>query len=153
MNNLPSNRTLNNRFGFTLIELLIVAAVLGVMATFVIVRFTGVQASARDAKRQSELKQYQTSLEVYANRNNSAYPTGTNVEADSLCVTLGVGTGCPDDPLTSQHYIYYGTASSYVLIATLERTTTSGVPDYFVICSNGKVGKTTVNPTSATCPL
>ena len=52
-------------FGFTLLELLIVIVILGTLATFVIIRLTGGEKSARDARRRSDLRQYQTVIEAY----------------------------------------------------------------------------------------
>lgn len=146
MNNQQSKK------GFTLIELLIVIAILGALASVVILRFTGAQASAKDAKRQSELKQYQTSLEVYANRTNN-YPTQASAgNLAGLCTTLGL-TGCPDDPITTQNYKYVSSAGArYVMWATLERKS-AGSTQYFVMCSNGKVGTVTTAPTNDTCPI
>lgn len=149
-------RIVNYKIAFTLIELLIVIAVLGVLTTIVVLRFTGVQDSARDAKRQSELKQYQTSLEVYANKNGN-YPiqaSATNVAG--MCATFGL-TGCPDDPKAGQNYKYVSNASgtSYVLWAQLERPVTASTYEYFVVCSDGKVGKTPTTTTisGGTCPI
>ncbi len=74
-------------FGFTLVELLIVIAVLGVLATIGIMTFPAAQKRARDTRRRSDLKQYQTALELYANRNNSFfYDSAGSIQADtSLC--------------------------------------------------------------------
>lgn len=149
---------MNKQFkrAFTLIELLLVVAVLGLLATFVVIRFTGVQSGARDAKRQSELNQYKTSLEVYAIRNNSLYPPAVSGEnAVNLCAALSL-TNCPDDPSApAARYKYRVDAgrTNYVLSATLEKPNASGNTEYFVLCANGNVGKTTTAPSSATCPI
>jgi prepilin-type N-terminal cleavage/methylation domain-containing protein len=151
---LPNNRTIKTR-AFTLIELLIVVAVLGVLATLVVIRFTGTQSSARDTRRQSDLKQYQNSLEVYANRSGSLYPVQSPaVNVAAICVALGVPT-CPDDPQGTNPYRYQSTASgaSYVMWTRLERPNSSGVNEYYILCSNGNVGKSITQPSSGTCPL
>lgn len=147
MNKLPSKK------GFTLIELLIVVVVLGVLSSIVILQFRGVQQGARDAKRQSELKQYQTSLEVYANSHDSQYiaSSGT-VNVTTLCGSTQLNIpNCPDDPTSGQNYRYNGSTSSYVLWARMEKPSGGNV-EYFILCSNGKVGKSTTEPSSSTCP-
>ena len=135
---------------FTLIELLIVIAILGSLASVVVVRFRGAQTTALDTKRQAELKQYQNALEIYATRTDR-YPANINATANTICGTLGI-TSCPDDPKAAagMHYVYISDASglNYVLYATIERTTS-----YFVLCSNGKVGNVTTQPSTSTCPL
>src|SRR3989344_7061863 len=115
---------MKNKLGFTLIELLVVVGVLGILATLGIVRLTGGQANARDARRQSDLRQYQTSLEVYANRSNSSYPVQASTVniATTLCGTLGL-SNCPTDPQSSGTMFYRyqsnATGSTYVLWAFL----------------------------------
>lgn len=155
--------TINN--GFTLIELLVVISIIGLLAGIALVSFTGSQRQARDTQRKADLKQYQTSLENYANKNNGLYPArSATVPADTtLCTDLGL-TGCPPDPKSSQDpsFTYNfqsnssaapGTpaATAYVLWAKLENTT-----DYWVVCSSGKVGaKTQVGfgVSGGNCPL
>ncbi len=60
--------------GFTLIELLVVFAIVGILATIVIVSTAGVRSKARDGKRVFDTQQITTALEAYYARN-SAYPT------------------------------------------------------------------------------
>lgn len=141
--------------GFTLMELLVVIAVLGVLATVAMVRLTGPERGARDSRRQSDLKQYQTSLEVYANRNNGTYPVVNGAAATVLCAPLGL-SNCPTDPQGTNPYQYQSNASgtAYVLYARLERPTGGAVVNY-VSCSNGKNGTVpiTTNIANGVCPL
>lgn len=46
-----------NRKGFTMLEILIVIAIIGILATIMLVAFSGVRERARDAKRKTELAQ------------------------------------------------------------------------------------------------
>jgi prepilin-type N-terminal cleavage/methylation domain-containing protein len=59
--------------GFTIVELLIVIVVIGILATLVIVTFSGVQQKARDTKRETDIKALASQLEVYY-ANNGSYP-------------------------------------------------------------------------------
>lgn len=134
--------------GFTLIELLIVVAILGVLTTLFVATFPAATRRARDARRESDVKQYQTALEKYANRNNGNYINASgNMTAQCGSSALNI-PGCPDDPLTTRNYQYRGTTAEYVVWGQLE-----GSAVFFVVCSNGKTGTPSSAPTSSTCPL
>ncbi|OGM30228.1 hypothetical protein A2630_03325 [Candidatus Woesebacteria bacterium RIFCSPHIGHO2_01_FULL_44_10] len=153
--------------GFTLVELLVVISIIGVLASLVLISFTGSQKQARDTGRKSDLKQYQAALENYANINRGLYPsrsTATGVPAETtLCTDLGM-TGCSRDPRQTQdatfNYRYQSdgsgsgaaSATTYVLWGKLENTS-----QYWVICSEGKVGTRPqagwTNPSMGGCPL
>ncbi|HSX45000.1 MAG TPA: prepilin-type N-terminal cleavage/methylation domain-containing protein [Candidatus Saccharimonadales bacterium] len=64
--------------GFTIVELLIVIIVIGILATLVLVTFTGVQQKARNTQRQTDIKAVASHLEAY-NANNAEYPTLANM--------------------------------------------------------------------------
>jgi len=57
--------------GFTLIELLVVVAIIGLLATIVLVNLNSARIKARDTKRKSDLLAIQIALEMYY----SAYGT------------------------------------------------------------------------------
>jgi prepilin-type N-terminal cleavage/methylation domain-containing protein len=60
--------------GFTIVELLIVIVVIGILATLVIVTFSGIQQRARDTQRQTDINAIQGHVEAYyASTGN--YPT------------------------------------------------------------------------------
>ncbi len=141
--------------GFTLIELLVVISIIGILASLALVSYTRSQKQTRDVRRKSDLRQYQTALENYANKNNSLYPA---VTFSNLCSTLGM-TNCPNDPLGGSNTYYYAYKSDdrsvYSLRANLEAYSTY---QYWVICSNGKSGETNAAPVTSTneasvCPL
>ncbi len=62
--------------GFTIVELLIVIVVIGILAALVLNSFSGVQAKARDVKRDTDIKALSTQLEVfYSQAGNGSYPS------------------------------------------------------------------------------
>lgn len=74
--------------GFTIVELLIVIVVIGILATLVIVTFSGVQQKARDTKRQTDVKALASQLEVYY-ANNGSYPALAQLQ-DNTWVTANL---------------------------------------------------------------
>lgn len=74
--------------GFTIVELLIVIVVIGILATLVIVTFSGIQQKARDTKRQTDITALASQLEVFY-ANNTFYPTLTNLQ-DNAWVTANL---------------------------------------------------------------
>lgn len=122
--------------GFTLIELLIVVAIIGLLASIVLVGLGGFRARGRDARRIADLRETQNALELFYTKNN-AYPAISGVNSwDSLKTALigaGIGvTTISNDPLSGQTY-EYGVApdpyQNYVLKATLEDSNNPGLKD------------------------
>lgn len=159
----PSTKKVSG--GFTLIELIMVMGVVSVIIGFFVATYPASQKRARDTQRKSDLKQYQTALESYANKNNGIYPVETSsIQADSnnFCVTdLGFSSGdCPPDPKDSVincsgticRYFYQsnGTGTEYVLFATLEEPINS---NYWVVCQKGKTGESASTPSGGSCPI
>ncbi len=64
--------------GFTIVELLIVIIVIGILATLVLVTFSGIQQSARNTQRQTDIKAVASHLETY-NAKNAFYPTSDDL--------------------------------------------------------------------------
>lgn len=59
--------------GFTLIELLVVIAIIGLLSTLAIVALNSSRIKSRDAKRLADVRQIQTALELYYDKNGN-YP-------------------------------------------------------------------------------
>lgn len=51
--------------GFTIVELLIVIVVIGILATLVIVTFTGIQQKSRNSQRQTDINAVASHVEAY----------------------------------------------------------------------------------------
>ncbi len=66
----------NKNKGFTLIELLVVVAIIGLLASIVLVAMNGARQKTRDAKRLSDVKGLGSALELFFSTAR-AYPTGT----------------------------------------------------------------------------
>ena len=133
--------------GFTLVELLIVIAIIGILATVVIVSLASSRGRARDTRRMADLATIRTALELYRDMNGN-YPTVTgwaystnNAAWQSLQSQLSQFlSSLPVDPINNTpdpwyngrySYAYrYSTASypgKYDLVAQLENTNTSDV--------------------------
>jgi len=145
--------------GFTLIELLVVISIISILAVMGLSMTGNVRKQARDTNRKSDLKQYQTSLENFANNNNGLYParTGAVNASTTLCNDLSL-TNCPQDPKGNQFgfgYYYrsdgstWFTATKYVLWGKLEN-----IDRNWVVCSNGKSGTLKIlDYYGGNCPL
>ncbi|HAC56024.1 TPA: type II secretion system protein GspG, partial [Candidatus Saccharibacteria bacterium] len=59
--------------GFTIVELLIVIVIIGILATLVIVTFSGVQQRARDSERKTDINAIAGQLEA-AYAKTGTYP-------------------------------------------------------------------------------
>lgn len=66
--------------GFTIVELLIVIVVIAILATLVIVTFTGIQQKARDSKRETDIDALDSHLEAFY-ANDGYYPTVTDLQS------------------------------------------------------------------------
>lgn len=94
---LKGARNMNKKHrGFTIVELLIVIVVIAILAAITVVAFNGIQARARDATRQSDIRQVQKLVEMYyaehgeypKTADSISTPAATTVRSDANC-TIG----------------------------------------------------------------
>jgi len=136
--------------GFTLIELLIVLAIIGLLASVILVGLGGFRARGRDARRIADLRETQNALELYYTQKNY-YPsvTGTDNWASLRSSLIGAGIGVatiPNDPLSPSQTYQYGIPGdnnqSYVLQALLEDSGNPALKDdidgnhYGIVCDD-----------------
>lgn len=120
--------------GFTLIEVLITLALVGVMATGIIIAVNPLSQlqKAQDSKRKSDLSQVQKAVETYY-QDNGKYPPSTAdfriKDLDGDTVAWGSSwqpymSVLPKDPTSSKKYVYVSTSTdgqTYYLYANLDR--------------------------------
>lgn len=174
---LKGGENMKRNKGFTLIELMVVIAVIGILASVALVSLTGVQKSARDAQRKSDISTYRTAMERYY-ADLQVYP-GSAGTGDS---TSGAGAGifttagelvsksympkvltdpqnaasnCKISTAAAAQACLYkylsnatsNTGSSYVLWAIMENPTSNG--GVYFIDAKGSAGLQTTEPTVA----
>ena len=122
-----------NFSSFTLVEMLVVVAVVGILASALLVSLGGSRAKARDARRISDLREVQNALELYYDREEE-YPEvdhrGTRDSWEELKTELenaGITSHIPDDPINEGEYKYVyancgvNNNQEYMLRAKLEK--------------------------------
>lgn len=87
--------------GFTLIELLIVISIIGILSAIGIVSYSTILKNSRDAKRQADIKGFQSALEQYR-ADNTFYPSSLNLNATT---TFDSSSGNPTPPGSVKVYI------------------------------------------------
>ena len=79
--------SMNKRRGFTLIELLVVIAIIGILSSIVLASLNSARQSSRDARRISDIKQFQLALELYFDDNSASYPSSLDSLAPTYIAT------------------------------------------------------------------
>ncbi len=92
--------------GFTLIELLIVIVIIGILSAGGVALFTGTQARARDAARQSAVSTLSTAIEKYRVDHEDVVLSAA-ADPQPLYVTAGVLSKAFVAPSATEYYCYY----------------------------------------------
>lgn len=145
--------------GFTLIELLVVIAIIGTLSGIVLVSLGGARSKARDANRQSDMRQIITAQEMYY-LDNDEYVASSSVD---YIPQIGEYLVALYDPQESQgvHYKWVDNTTDhqkFCAYATLENVgdCVDGTTDirYFTSSPNGTgiyCGSDTEFPTLTDC--
>ena len=134
--------------GFTIVELLIVIVVIGILATLVIVTFTGIQQKARNSQRQTDINAVDSHVEAFY-AQYGYYPTLKDLQTATFVSTYMKGLD-PDalvDPKGGTSSTIGDTVSatqySYVATGTTGCTnTTASDPTGTTTTNNGCDGFT-----------
>ena len=125
--------------GFTLIELLVVIAIIGVLSGIVLVSLGGARQSARDARRQADMRAINSAMELYYNDNGKYVQSATVPTA----IEPGLATAPKDPQGASYGWVDNSAAGtntdqSYCFYATLEKkSATAGIEFYYVSDTKG----------------
>jgi len=127
--------------GFTFIEVLIVVAIIGILASIILVGLSGFRNRGRDTRRVADLREVQNGLELYYTKNG-VYPDTTafaggpgSGSLSDILINAGIGINVvPDDPNAAGSDWHYGYCrsgtTSYVLGAHLEDSGNSNLSQY-----------------------
>ena len=118
MQNLVFRKLKMKNTGFTFIELLVTVTIIGILTTVGVVNFQATNQRARDGKRQADLEQVRTALEIArADSDDNTYPVNLNALVTGLYIPT-----VPTDPKTYS-YTYSPAADfrTYSLCAHLEK--------------------------------
>lgn len=90
---------MSKKQGFTLIELLIVIAIIGVLASIVLVSMGGARTKARDAVRQADMRQITSAMEIFYGDGDKYLQSASAPEAIGTYMVV-----VPKDPKSKLAY-------------------------------------------------
>ncbi len=121
--------------GFTFIELLVVTTIIILLSSVALVSYQAAERRARDDKRQADLEQFRSALEMIRSDIGN-YPYNTCLPPSSgawICNGTTYMNEVPQDPKGYKYYYNSADGSSYILCARVESSNIqndcSGNPD------------------------
>lgn len=147
------NGQMSNVRGFTLVELLVVVSIIAILSAIGIVIFTGIQKSARDARRTSDIDAIAAALETTYRLGFYQTVSNTNFSSGKL----------PNDPINVDPFQYSfataansdGPGGTVNPITTATATVGASNTKYFIVCakventsSGNSSDKTAITPAS-----
>ena len=136
-NNFKNKGFTRQQRGFTLIELLVVVAILGLLASLIIISTNESRARGRDARRIADIQALTDAIELYLDEN--VFPP--EIIAATTWVSLKTeleeyfrGKAFPADPNSSDtsnvnHYVVCTSRRNYLVASLLETTKTDILGD------------------------
>lgn len=121
------NKVWATKKGFTIIELLVAIVVIGILATIMIISYSGIQQQSRDSERGSDIVQLKMAIEKY-HAETGSYPSACADNAGCAIGLLATGLGpylatIPHDPKyasdSANDYKYVRSAVAYDAYAIL----------------------------------
>jgi prepilin-type N-terminal cleavage/methylation domain-containing protein len=152
----------NKKSGFTIIELLVVVAIIGTLASIIMVSVESARSKARDTARKTALSQIQVALELYRNDHGTFQVAGAgwmgggqgwlaleNGSTYSTAVTRVLynegylPVPLIEDPTTSPGYMIYvcNNGQSYGLYATMENPSSTETAEAISACNGVSVNQ------------
>jgi len=120
--------------GFTLVELLVVIAIIGILAALVLVALGSARQKARDAARESDVRQMGLAMEM-AYDDDAAYPN-TNAYTTAAAIASNTSTYLDSIPADPQAAAYAWTENALVLQTFCVSGNLEG-GDFFACDENG----------------
>lgn len=96
----------NKNKGFSLLELLVVIGIVIVLLGLLATSFSTAQKKSRDARRQSDIKAIQNSLEQYYSVCGYKYPTAVVSNVFCASPSIMILPTVPVDPGTASPYLF-----------------------------------------------